>query len=58
MRLLISVITLVLFSFGQAHAQQNYDNANDVLPLCKTWLKVVVETDVDEVGSIVEMEPG
>jgi hypothetical protein len=46
MRSLISVITLVLFSFGQAHAQQNYDNANDVLPLCKTWLKVVVETDV------------
>jgi hypothetical protein len=58
MRLLISVITLVLFSFGQAHAQRNYGSANYVLPLCKTWLKVVVETDVDEVGSIVEMEPG
>jgi hypothetical protein len=44
-RLLISVITLVLFSFGQAHAQQNYGSANYVLPLCKTWLKVVVETE-------------
>ena len=33
-----------------AALQDNY-----VLPLCKRWLKVVVETDVEEVGSIVEM---
>ena len=43
MRLLMSVITVVLASLGQAHAQQNSGSANDVLPLCKTWLKVAVE---------------
>jgi hypothetical protein len=57
MRLLMSVITLVLASLGQAHAQQDSGSANDVLPLCKTWLKVAVEGEVEEVGSIVKIEP-
>jgi Rap1a immunity proteins len=56
MRLLMSVITLLLLSLGQAHSQPNYGSANHVLPLCKTWLKVADETDVEEVGSIVQIE--
>jgi hypothetical protein len=56
MRLLISLITILLLSLGQAHCQPNYGSANHVLPLCKTWLKVADETDVEEVGSIVQIE--
>jgi hypothetical protein len=57
LRSLISAFALLLVSVGQAHPQQNYGSAEYVLPLCKTWLKVAVEGDVAEVGSIVKMEP-
>ena len=57
LRLLITVITLVLLFVGQARAQQNYGSANYALPLCKTWLNVTIDADVDEVGSIVKMTP-
>ena len=56
MRLLVSVLALVLVSVGQAHAQ-NYGPANYVLPLCKAWLKIAVEGDINEVGSIAQIEP-
>jgi hypothetical protein len=44
-------------SVDQAHPQQSYASANDVLPLCKTWLKLAVEGEVEEVGSVAKMEP-
>ena len=57
LRLLMSALALLLVSVDQAHAQQNYDSASYVLPLCKTWLKLTVEGEVEEVGSVAKMEP-
>ena len=56
LRLLMSALALLLVSVDQAHPQQNYDSASYVLPLCKTWLKLADETDVEEVGSVVQRE--
>jgi Rap1a immunity proteins len=56
MRLLISLITLLLVSIGQAHGQQDDGSANYVLPLCKTWVKLATDTEVEEVGSIAKIE--
>ena len=51
LRLLMSALALLLVSVDQAHPQQNYDSASYVLPLCKTWLKLTVEGEVEEIGS-------
>src|SRR5580704_2168235 len=56
MRLLISLITLLLVSIGQAHGQQDDGSANYVLPLCKTWVKLATDTEGEEVGSIAKIE--
>ena len=56
MPLLISLITLLLVSIGQAHTQQDDGSANYVLPLCKTWVKLATDTEVEEVGSIAKIE--
>ena len=52
LRLLMSALALLLVSVDQAYPQQNYDSASYVLPLCKTCLKLTVEGEVEEVGSV------
>ena len=52
LRLLMSALALLLVD--QAYPQQNYDSASYVLPLCKTCLKLTVEGEVEEVGSVVK----
>jgi hypothetical protein len=40
-----------------ANADENVSSANYMLPLCKTWLKVNVEHDRDEIKHILTTDP-
>lgn len=57
MRLVLSVLALLVVSVPQAHAQQNYESASYVLPLCKTWLEAIAKGDLEAVGSLGKTNP-
>ena len=40
-----------------AQAQQNLGSSNYMLPLCKTWLKIAVDRDFEELRSVLRTEP-
>jgi hypothetical protein len=57
MRRLMVVMALGLAMLGQAHAEENRGSANYMLPLCKAWLKIAVDKDVEAIKDMLRTEP-
>jgi Rap1a immunity proteins len=45
-------VALGLAMLGQPHAEENRGSANYMLPLCKAWLKVMVDRDIETIKSL------
>jgi hypothetical protein len=57
MRPLIVALALGLATVAQPHAEENRGSANYMLPLCKSWLMVNVDKDIDALKNILRTEP-
>src|SRR6266487_2226542 len=55
----IGLVAALACSLGStvAHAEQTAGSANYMLPLCKTWLKVTVEHNRDEIKRVLTTDP-
>src|SRR5438552_1781780 len=52
MRRLIMALVVGLATVGQPHAEENRGSANYMLPLCKSWLKVAVDRDIETIKDL------
>jgi hypothetical protein len=57
MRRLMVVIALGLAALMQAEAEENRGSANYMLPLCKAWLKIAVERDLEAFKTMLRTDP-
>jgi hypothetical protein len=55
--LLIAAPTASFGSSTTAPAEENLGSSNYMLPLCKTWLKIAVDRDKEEIVRILKTEP-
>ena len=55
----IVLVAALVASLGStvAHAEQSVGSASYMLPLCKTWLKVNVEHNKDEINHLLATDP-
>jgi len=57
-RLIVLVLVLAMpCSAAPANAEENMGSANYMLPLCKTWLKIGIEKDVETIKNILKTDP-
>jgi hypothetical protein len=59
LRWIVLVTALACWSLSSTaiRAEQNVGSANYMLPLCKTWLKIAVEHDKEEITNILKTAP-
>jgi hypothetical protein len=59
LRWIILATALACSSLGSTttRAEQSVGSANYMLPLCKTWLKIAVERDKEEIANILKTDP-